>query len=220
MTTLLHIDASARVTRSHTRRLSRRFVEGWLARRPGDEVIPRDVGVSPPPAVTEAWIAAAFTRQERRTREMNATLAQSDALVDELERADVIVAGVPMYNFGVPASMKAYIDSIVRVGRTFGFDRARVGEPYWPMLSGKRLVILSARGDHGYNEGQRLAAMNHVEPHLRTAFGYIGVTDVTSIAVEYDEFADGRVERSLREAEEAVDRLVARMTEMAEDHAA
>lgn len=220
MTTLLHIDASARVTRSHTRRLSRRFVEAWLARRPGDAVIRRDVGVSPPPAVTEAWIAAAFTRPERRTPEMIATLALSDALVDELERADVVVAGVPMYNFGVPASMKAYIDSIVRVGRTFGFDRARTGDPYWPMLSGKRLVILSARGDYGYNEGQRLAAMNHVEPHLRTAFGYIGVTDVTSIAAEYDEFADGRVERSLREAEEAVDQLVARMTGMAKVHAA
>ncbi|MFX5956974.1 NAD(P)H-dependent oxidoreductase, partial [Acinetobacter baumannii] len=79
---------------------------------------------------------------------MHDRLAQSDALIDELLAADVIVAGVPMYNFGMPAQFKAYIDNIVRVGRTFGFDRSRAGAPYWPLLAGmnKRLVILSSRG--------------------------------------------------------------------------
>ncbi|MGK9233002.1 NAD(P)H-dependent oxidoreductase [Inquilinus limosus] len=215
MTTILHIDSSARAGRSHTRRLSARFVQGWLARRPYDEVIRRDVGLEPPPPVTEAWIAAAFTKPERRTPEMRATLALSDALVDELERADLIVAGVPMYNFGLPAQMKAWVDNIVRVGRTFGFDRSRPGEPYWPMLSGKRLVTLGARGDWGYGPGERLAGMNHVEPHLQTVFRYIGVTDAVSIAAEYDEFADERIQQSLQAAETEIDRLVARMTEEA-----
>jgi FMN-dependent NADH-azoreductase len=212
MTTILHIDSSARTGRSHSRRLSARFVEAWLARRPYDSVIRRDVGIDPPPPVTEAWIAAAFTKPERRTAEMHATLATSDALVDELERADLIVAGVPMYNFGLPAQMKAWVDNIVRVGRTFGFDRGRAGEPYWPMLSGKRLVTLGARGDWGYGPGERLEALNHVEPHLHTVFRYIGITDATSIAAEYDEFADERIEQSLQAAEAEIDRLVARMT--------
>jgi len=215
MTTILHIDASARLGRSHTRRLSARFVEAWLARRPHDTVIRRDVGLEPPPPVTEDWIAAAFTRPERRTPEMRATLTVSDALVDELERADLIVAGVPMYNFGLPAQMKAWVDNIVRVGRTFGFDRSRQGEPYWPMLSGKRLVTLGARGDWGYGPGERLAGLNHVEPHLQTVFRYIGITDAVSVAAEYDEFADERIRQSLQAAEAEIDRLVARMAEEA-----
>ena len=208
MTILLHLDASARVTGSHTRRLGRLFAERWRVLRPADTVIHRDLGREPPRPVTETWIAAAFTRPQRRTPDMIAALAESDRLVDELERADLIVAGVPMYNFGLPAQMKAYVDNVVRVGRTFGFDRKRAGDPYWPMLQGKRLVVLSSRGDHGYDPDGRIAHMNHVEPHLRTAFGYIGITDVESIAVEADEFADQRVARSLTAAEVAVERLV------------
>jgi FMN-dependent NADH-azoreductase len=207
MTTLLHIDASARLTRSHTRTLSKRFVEAWLAQRPGDRVIVRDVGAQAPTPVSHDWIAAAFTQPEQRSAAMHKVLQESDALVDELESADIIVAGVPMYNFGMPAPMKAYIDNIVRVGRTFGFDRSRSGEPYWPLLKGKRLVTLSARGDYGYEPGQRIAQMNHVEPHLRTAFGYIGITEVQSLAVEYDEFADERVRQSLQQAGNAAEGL-------------
>ena len=203
MTTLLHLDASARTGSSiqqahgsHTRRLSARFVAQWQQARPSDEVIYRDVGVAPPRPVTAEWIHAAFTKPEQRLPWMHAVLAESDALVDELLAADLIVAGVPMYNFGVPAGFKAYIDNIVRVGRTFGFDRSRKGDPYWPLLShlDKCLVVLTARGDYGYGPGERLQAMNHVEPAIRTAFGYIGVQRMRSIAVEYDEFADDRLQ--------------------------
>jgi FMN-dependent NADH-azoreductase len=143
---------------------------------------------------------------------MSETLAESDALVDELLSADLIVAGVPMYNFNVPAQFKAYIDNIVRVGRTFGFDRSRPGAPYWPMLAenAKRLVLLSSRGDFGYDDGHN-ARMNHVEASVRTAFGYVGITDVHSLAVEYDEFADERLRASLASAEADVDSLVDRL---------
>jgi FMN-dependent NADH-azoreductase len=208
MSTLLHIDASARGERSHTRRLSRLFVNRWCEIRPKDKVIYRDLGHNPPPPVTESWIAAAFTKPEHRTAEMNMMLKLSDELIDELEQADIIVAGIPMYNFGVPAPMKAYIDNIVRVGRTFGFDRARADQLYWPLLHGKRLVVLSSRGGYGYELGEPVDHMNHVEPHLRTIFGFIGVTELDSIAVEYDEFSDERVERSLAKAGAAVERLV------------
>ena len=219
MTTILHLDASARPGRSdsqahgsHTRRLSARFMAGWRRHRPDDTVLYRDVGQSPPPPVTGAWIHAAFTPPAQREPWMHEVLATSDALVDELLAADLIVAGVPMYNFGVPAGFKAYIDNIVRVGRTFGFDRQREGAPYWPMLAGqgKRLLLLSSRGDAGYGAGGPLAQHNHVEPAVRTAFGYIGIDAVDSIAVEYDEFADTRLATSLAEAEAAVDRLVDR----------
>ena len=219
MTTLLHIDASARPGRSdetrfgsHSRRLSALFVDAWRAARPADPVIYRDVGQSPPAPVTGAWIHAAFTPVDQRENWMTETLAESDVLVDELLGADVIVAGVPMYNFGVPAQFKAYIDNIVRVGRTFGFDRSRDGDPYWPLISpGKKLVILSSRGDFGYEPGQRLEHMNHVEPGIRTPFAYIGITETYSVAVEYDEFGDGRLQASLKSAEDAIPALVARL---------
>lgn len=218
MTTLLHIDASARAGRSgadphgsHSRRLTARFAERWRAACPDARIRYRDVGRQPPRPVNGDWIHAAFAPPAQREPWMASVLAESDALVDELLAADVIVAGVPMYNFGVPAGFKAYIDNIVRVGRTFGFDRNRPGVPYWPLLAGqgKRLILVSARGDHGYGPGGRIAAMNHVEPHVRTAFGYIGITDVTSVAVEYDEFADARLEASLREAEQRIDACAA-----------
>jgi FMN-dependent NADH-azoreductase len=217
VTTLLHIDSSARSGRSgidrhgsHTRRLTTRFVEQWRRVDPGVTVVHRDVGVHPPAPVNHAWINAAFTPEHRRESAMRRVLAESDELVDELLAADVIVAGVPMYNFGPPAQFKAYIDNIVRVGRTFGFDRSRVGEPYWPLLTDqrKRLIVLSSRGDYGYAPGERIAAQNHVESSVRTAFSYIGITEMRSIAVEYDEFADQRLIESIARAEHEVDLLV------------
>lgn len=218
MTTLLHLDASARPGLSgthphgsHTRRLSARFVAHWKSLRPDDTVLYRDVGQSPPPPVTGDWIHAAFTPPAAREAWMHEVLATSDGLVDELISADLIVAAVPMYNFGVPAGFKAYIDNIVRVGRTFGFDRQREGAPYWPLLAGqgKRLVLLSARGDAGYEPGSPLATHNHVEPAVRTAFAYIGIDAVDSVAVEYDEFADTRLAASIAAAERSVDQLAA-----------
>lgn len=220
-TRLLHLDSSARPGTSdtarhgsHTRRLSARFVQRWLEREPDAQVVYRDIGAQPPAPVDGGWVHAAFTPPAQREAWMHDRLAQSDALIDELLAADVIVAGVPMYNFGVPAQFKAYIDNIVRVGRTFGFDRSRAGEPYWPLLAGmnKRLVLLSSRGDFGYGPGQRIAHMNHVEGSVATAFGYIGITDVASVAIEYDEFADERLRASIASAETDVDALVARMT--------
>ena len=169
--------------------------------------------------VTGDWIHAAFTKPEVREPWMHEALAESDALVDELLEADLIVAGVPMYNFGVPAGFKAYIDNIVRVGRTFGFDRSRQGLPYWPMLTemNKRLVLLGARGDYGYEPGERLAHTNHVEPHLRTVFGYLGIKEVHSIAAEYDEFADERLQTSLARAERRIAALVSELANRLEE---
>jgi FMN-dependent NADH-azoreductase len=222
MTQLLHIDSSPRSARegrtgSHTRRMSARFVSRWLAARPKDAVLRRDVGVAPPAMVTADFVEAAFTRPTVRSAAMAELLCESDQLVDELLACDLVVVGVPMYNFGPPAQLKAWIDNIVRVGRTFGFDRSRAGVPYFPLLSDlhKRVVLLSARGDFGYGPGERLAHMNHVEPSLRSALGYMGLTEVHAIAIEYDEFADARLRTSIEQAEQAIDRLVDQLLEQA-----
>lgn len=214
--TLLHIDSSARLGisgrdrhGSHSRRLSERFVTHWLTRRPDDCVIRRDVAAHPPAPVDAAWIDAAFTPEKSRSPEQRARLAESDMLVEELLAADLLVIGVPMYNFGVPSPLKAWIDNVVRMGRTFGFDRARKGDPYWPMVPPtKRVVILTARGDYGYAPGERLAAMDVVAPGLKVPLRYIGITHSHTVAVEYDEFGDDRLAASLAAAERAVDGLV------------
>lgn len=220
---ILQIDASARPGRSgtdprgsHTRRLTDRFVNRWRAARPQDSLTYRDVGQQPPSPVSGDWIAAAFTRPERRDGPAQALLAESDLLAGELLRADLIVIGAPMYNFGLPAQLKAWVDNVVRVGVTFGFDRSRQGEPYWPMLpAGKRLVILSSRGDHGYGAGGRLEAINLVERSLTVPMGYIGLTETHAIAIEYDEFADERLRASIAAAETAIDALVTKLVHQA-----
>ncbi|MFD4431667.1 FMN-dependent NADH-azoreductase [Nocardia sp. NPDC058497] len=206
MVQLLQLDASPRRSRSHTRTLVREFAERWSEGGPGNTVIRRDLGHEPPPHLTEDWIAAAFTTPGERTTQMREALAYSDQLVDELFASDVLVLGVPMYNFGVPAMLKAYIDQIVRVGRTFSFD-PEAAAPYTPLVSGKRAFVIVGTGDAGYEMGGPLASANHVEPYLRTALGFIGIDEVEFVYTGNDEFGGERLQRSLAFARNRVAEL-------------
>lgn len=208
MTTLLHLDASPRGDRSLSRRLSRHFVDTWLAVHPGDRVITRDVGRDPPPFIDEAWIAAAFTPPGQRTAAQDAMLRISDTLIDELVAAGVIVLGVPMYNYGMPAALKSWVDNVVRIGRTFTFDLARGDFPLEPVLHGKTLVVLSSRGEFGFAPGGVRADRNQLDPHLATVASYLGVDRTHTLTIEYQEFHDARHERSVAEAFTAVPALV------------
>ena len=212
MAQLLHIDASPRGTRSHSRALTQKFVDIWLKSHPADTVVYRDVGRCPPSSVDEAWIAAAFTAADERTEKMWDTLKSSDDLVDELLAADILVAGIPMYNFGVPSSFKAYIDQIVRIRRTFDFDPGDNVQPYRPLVAGKRIFFVVATGDSGYESGGRFAPLNHVEPYLRTVFGFIGVTDLTFVYVGNDEFGGDKLALSLSGAQARVAELASAPT--------
>lgn len=208
MTTLLHIDASPRGERSLTRRLSQHFVDTWLASRPGDRVIVRDVGRQPPPFIDEAWIAAAFTAPDERTAQQRDALRVSDELIDELVAADVVVLGVPMHNYGMPAALKAWLDNVMRIGRTFTFDLARGDFPIEPVLAGKTLVVTSSRGEFGFAPGGVRAAKNQLDPHLAAVGSYLGVAASHTIAIEYQEFRDTRHEASVAQAFAAVPILV------------
>lgn len=203
MTTLLHIDASARTSRSISRDLSRIFVEAFAARRPDARIIRRDLTAAPPPLLNEDFIAAAFTPSASRTEAMRETLRWSDEAIAELSAADIVAIGTPMYNYGMPAALKAWVDQVIRVGKTFTFDLGRGDHPIEPSLSGKRLVALSSRGEFGFAPGGVRAGKNHLDPHLATIAPYLGVApeDVTTIAAEYQEFGDGRHARSRAEAE-------------------
>jgi FMN-dependent NADH-azoreductase len=203
MTTLLHLDASVRGDRSLSRRLSRTFVDAWLGRNPADRVIRRDLGAEPPPLMSAGWIAAAFTPPDRRDAAMRDALAWSDAAIDELAAADLIVLGTPMHNYGMPSALKAWFDQVIRIGRSFSFDLARGDFPIQPILSGKRLVVLSSRGEFGFAPGGARARFNHLDPHLATVARYVGVAerDIHAVAIEYQEFGDIRHARSVAEAE-------------------
>lgn len=208
--TILHLDASARFERSISRGLSRAFLNAWLELRRDDRVLRRDLSLNPPPFVTEEWIAAAFTAEADRSNAMRAALSYSDAAIDELTAADLIVLGTPMYNYGVPGVLKAWIDQVIRIGRTFSFDLARGDWPIEPLQSNKRLVVLSARGEFGFQRGEVRAGWNHLDPYLATCAGLLGVAPHAThlISVEYQEFKDDRFARSLEHAQDQVRALV------------
>lgn len=217
MKNLLRIDASARIEGSLSRGLSQAFVDRWKEANPAYKVMNRDVGLAPPPAMSEAWMAAAFTPEEARSRVQKAELGLSDRLIEELVWADVIVMATPMYNYGMPAALKAWLDHVVRIDKTFSFDLARGDKPLRPILSGKALALLTACGEFGFGPGGINEDMNHLDTHIRAVSGYLGVEDIHHIAIEYQEFKDARHEQSLANAHEEVSALVARLIQQTGD---
>jgi len=214
MTVLLRVDASARLDRSITRQMADRFIDGWRTREPDVQIVPRDVGLRPPSIVSEASIRAGFTPPENRSQDMNDALAESMALIDEVRRADVLVLGAPLYNYGLPASLKAWIDQIIRPGETFSFDLERGDFPIQSTLSGKSLVVLSSMGEFGFEPGGIRDGWNHMNPHLRTvATRLLGIAaeDIHEIASEYQEFNDERHQRSREQAFHDAARLGSRL---------
>lgn len=132
----------------------------------------------------------------------------SDRLVDEFLAADFYVIGLPMYNFSVPSTFKAYIDQIVRPGRTFEPEDA--ANPYKPLVLGKKMFVITARGASGYRPGERYGAMNHQDPYLITIFGFMGITDITFVHVENDELGGTSLAQSIAAARTQVAQLVGR----------
>ena len=178
MKTLLRIDSSPR-QQSKTRELTARFEQAWLDENPDGAVVRRDLSLSELPFLNEEWINASYTPAAQRTEEQNALLEVSDDLIEELFNADDIVIGSPMWNFGAPASMKAYIDLIARAGKTFRYtEKGPVG-----LLTGKRLVVITARGG-SYTGSSPVAGWDFQEPYLRQAFQFLGINDITFVHAE------------------------------------
>lgn len=211
MTVLLHLDASARKDRSISRALGETFKEQWLSKNPTDKFIYRDIGSTPPGFVSEDWIAAAFTSESERTDEQNLLLALSDELIEELFNTDIIVISTPMYNYGMPASLKAWVDQVVRVNKTFTFDLDRGDFPLEPTLSDKTLVLLTSSGEFGFGKNETRQDMNHLGPHLRTISKYLGANETHEIRVEYQEFGDIRHKTSIEKAYKAIPALIKRI---------
>ena len=215
MKTFLVVQASARKARSITRELARCFVDAVEKADPKAQIHTRDLLDNPPPFVTEDWIAAAFSRTPELSENQRVVLAASDELIAEVKAADVIVLATPMYNYGMPAALKAWFDQVIRINQTFSFDLARGEQPIEPTLHGKTLVILSARGEGYFGAGERNASMNHLETHIDAVKHFLGV-DAPShlIHVDFQEFGDERHQQSkataMKEAEELARQLATR----------
>lgn len=141
---------------------------------------------------------------------MKEVLKESDQLIDELIAADIVVIGTPLYNFGMPAALKAWIDQIVRPERTVEFDDSNPIDPYVPMLTDRErhVVVLTARGGVNMAPGEEMAHMNHLEPHLATALAFIGITRIHYIAIEGQEVGGEVLAKSVTEAIRKVDILI------------
>ncbi|OHV75968.1 FMN-dependent NADH-azoreductase [Rhizobium sp. LCM 4573] len=214
MTTLLRIDSSAQLEdRSLTRRLTNLFIAEYRKRAPSARIVTRDVGHFPVPPIDHRFIHAAFTAPEKREDWMAERLALSDELIDEVMEADILVMGVPMYNYGIPSTLKAWIDHIARIGRTFSFDLSRGDKPIAPILSGKRLVVLSSRGEFGFAPGGVRAHMNALDPAIAACAHYFGVSAdaIETVAIEYQEFKDDRHRSSIEHAEARAREIAGRL---------
>lgn len=172
---LLHIDASPRTVRSVTRKLSAAFVSALRLNHPELQVTHRDVGHNPPPFISDAWIGAAFAKGDFNDPSMKGALHHSDELASELLACDALLIASPMHNFNVSASLKAWIDQVVRTDMTFKITE----EGPIPLVRGKKVLVVTSRG--GYVAG---TAYDFQEPYLRTILGFIGITDVTFVHAE------------------------------------
>ena len=176
MTTLLQINASINNGNGQSSRLAKQFVAAFHERRPDARIVVRDVAAADPvPHLNAERFGAFITKSEERSAAQHAVVAYSDALIDELKQADVIVLGLPMYNFGVPSQLKAYFDHIARAGVTFKYtDKGPVG-----LLTGKKVYVFAARG--GLYAGTPLDTQTS---YVRDFLRFLGITDVEFVYAE------------------------------------
>lgn len=193
MTTLLHIDSSPRGERSHSRQLTAHFVDAWRQAHPGGSVVRRDLGLHPVPLISDAWIAAAFTPPDHHGPAQRAAIACSNELVDELLAADHVVIGAPMHNFAITAALKAWIDQVVRVGRTIEYPS------FQGLVHGKRVTIIATRGGAGLGPGEAMAARDAQVPYLKLILNFMGLTQI-SVVYAGGLAVDATPEASLRRA--------------------
>ena len=176
MTTLLQINASLNNDNGQSSQLANQFVAAFHQRRPGAKIVVRDVAAAEPVPHLNAELFGDFiTKPEERSAAQKAVVAYSDILINELKHADVIVLGLPMYNFGVPSQLKAYFDHIARVGVTFKYtEKGPVGQ-----LTGKKVYVFAARG--GLYAG---TPMDTQTSYVRDFLRFLGMTDVEFVYAE------------------------------------
>jgi len=199
MKTLLQIRSSIFSSGGQSSQLAERFIAGWRASNPGGRVVVRDLAKDPVPHLDAVRFGAFLAKPEERTPAQQAVVDYSDSLIDELRRADVVVLGLPMYNFGLPSTLKAYFDHVGRAGVTFKYtEKGPVG-----LLTGKKAYVFAARG------GVYAGTPNETQtPFIRTFLSFIGMSDIEFVYAEGLAISEASKEEGIARARAAIDRLV------------
>ncbi|WP_226372658.1 FMN-dependent NADH-azoreductase [Allosphingosinicella flava] len=200
MANVLIINSSAQGDASVSSRLTREFAERVRAARPDAAIAVRDVGRDPVPHLVAETVAG--IRGQPVTDAERAARTLSDTLVDELRAADILVIGAPMYNFGIPSTLKTWFDHVLRARVTFRYtENGPEG-----LMTGKKVIVIESRAGI-YSEGEA-AAMDAQEPHLRGMLGFMGLTDVAFVRVEGLAFGPEAADAAIKAANEALASLV------------
>ncbi len=200
MKTLLQLNTSLFSDGGQSSRLAARFVADWRASNPGGVVIARDLARDPVPHLTAERFQSFLTPAGERTEAQRAVVEYSDTLIDEIRRADVIVIGLPMYNFGVPSTLKAYFDHIARAGVTFRYtERGPQG-----LLTGKKVYAFATRGgSYAGTPGDTETAF------VRQFLAFLGLDDVEFVYAEGLAISEASKVAALSRAERTIEQLAA-----------
>jgi FMN-dependent NADH-azoreductase len=199
MTTLLQITASIQGENGQSSQLANRFVAAWRSQHPQARVIHRDLAADPVPHLTAERFGAFLAQPEQRDDRQHAIARYSDTLIEELRQADLIVLGLPMYNFGIPSQLKAYFDHVARAGHTFNYTaQGPVG-----LLRDKKVYVFAARG--GLYAG---APLDTQTPYVRDFLGFLGLKDVEFVFAEGLAIDAQRRESALEAARTHIDGLL------------
>lgn len=195
MKTILQINASIQSANGESSKLADLYVNGLRAAYPQARLVVRDLAKEPVPHLDAERFGAFITPVEKRTSRQNEIIRYSDALIEELKRADAIVLGLPMYNFGVPSQLKAWFDHVARAGVTFRYTAAGPEG----LLKGKTAYVIATRGGR-YNG----SPVDHETPFVRQFLGFLGITDVNFVFAEGLAISEGSKVESLAAAKTAI----------------
>lgn len=190
---ILYVTSSSRGGASYSNRVAAEVLDELRTRNPGASVTMRDLAREPLPHIGDDFVAATRSPNGPQTDEQRALLAKSDALVDELFAADVIVIAAPMINFTVPSNLKTWIDYVARAGRTFRYsEKGPEG-----LVTGKQVIIVAARGGVYADAGK---ALDFQLPYLKSVLGFIGMTDAEVLEVEGTAYGPDAAEKAVAAA--------------------
>lgn len=197
---ILQINGSARSEGANSTRLANDIVVRLSAANPDASVVVRDLALEPAPVIDEAALGALFTPADERTPEQAARVAESDALIAELQAADIVVIGVPMYNFAISTQLKSWIDAIARAGVTFRYtENGPEG-----LLKGKKVIAACARGGR-----YRGTPTDTQTPYLQTVLGFVGLDDVRFVYAEGLNMGEEAARQGFAEAEVDIEAALA-----------
>lgn len=196
---ILQVNSSARVQGSQSTDVANKIVARLVAQNPGANVVLRDLSSNPHPVLDEATLGALFTLPEQRTPEQTARVALDDVLIAEIQAADAVVIGVPMYNFGVPAQLKNWIDAIARAKVTFQYTESGPEG----LLKGKKVYLALARGGR-----YRDTPADTQLPFLKTVLAFLGLTDVQPVFAEGLAMGPGVAAEAIAAAEAEIEALI------------